>query len=324
MTIKQLTNQTKPALLALTATSALAFVLPVQAAQQQNANLIAANLTTAQLNPAQLSPAEVASLKVEVNSLALESDKKPYAQALNFKSGRTEVLKTDLFYDLSLSAYDANQLKPERDVLKTNFDGQLASEPRTFDWQPLETKLTLGYDLVKKGAKDYFGVGLSLGVSSPRLDTSFNSVGDPSKETAGLESNIATESYNATTSFDGHKIGPKILFGKSLGQSTALYGQVSYVWQSYKVRNSALDYSNTLDGDTFSYELGMRYQPLKTKKVLNSSLVEPTLFFTVGVGYSKSNLEDMNVELNQQQLKLDSDAFDLSNTTLNFGVGYSF
>jgi len=245
---------------------------------------------------------------------------------VTLKQQQPNLLSTDLFYNVSLSTYRSSRFQNETNSLSTLGGGDISLPETNFDWQGLDAQVTLGYDLIKKSPTDYFGVGLTLGIAAPYIDNTGRATGLIS-ETSTLVPTGTTQSvdlFASKTEFNGHKLGPKILFGKSLNRLASVYGEVSYAWQNMQVKNSTLDFSTNVDGDYFSYELGMRYQPYTSKKDIGFMTLEPSLYFTVGVNYSQSSLDSLKVDLSGQQFKLDSGKMDMSSTTLNFGVGYSF
>ena len=263
--------------------------------------------------------------------LGLENKVESSTQVVTFKEQHSKILDTRLFYNYSLSTYSSNRFQNETNSLNTIGGKQLLLPNTNFDWQGIDAQVTLGYDIFKKSSQDYFGVGLSLGVALPYIDNSGNNSGSDYDGNSGEANTIIPpgaslpiDFFASKTEFTGRKLGPKVMFGKSLNRLAAVYGEMSYARQAMQVKNSTFDVNSNIGGDYFSYELGMRYQPFSVKKDFGFITLQPSLYFTFGVNYSELRLDEFKVDLSGQDFDLDSVKLESSSTTLNFGVGYSF
>lgn len=265
--------------------------------------------------------------KIKGGLLGLESEIDTSTRVVTLKEHHANLLDSDVFYNYSLSTYHSGRFQNETNSLSTLEGGSIELPDTQFDWQGLDAQVTLGYDIFKKSSQDYFGVGLTLGIALPYIDNSGN---DSSSNSSGsstsvpIGTSVSPDFFSSRTEFSGKKLGPKIMFGKSLNRMASVYGEMSYARQNMQVKNSTFDFSSNIGGDYFSYELGMRYQPLTTKKDFGFITLEPSLYFTFGVNYSQLTLDEFKVDLSGQNFNLDSIQLETSATTLNFGIGYNF
>lgn len=262
--------------------------------------------------------------------LGLETEVDSTTNVFTIKEQYSNILDTDLFYNYNVSSFSTNQFQNEASQLQTVGGGNLNLPDTQYDWQGIDAQVTLGYDLFKRSPQDYFGVGLSLGIALPLIDnsgkraSSTEPANDDNLTLIAPGSSLDTDFFSSTTEFSGHKLGPKIVFGKSLNRLASVYGQMSYARQSMQIKNSTFDYKNRVAGDYFSYELGMRYQPFSVKKEFGFITLKPSLYFTLGVNYSQLKLDEFKVDLSGQNFNTDSVKLEASSTTLNFGIGYNF
>ena len=265
--------------------------------------------------------------KIKGGLLGLESEVDSSTHVFTLKEHHANLLDSDLFYNYSLSTYHSGRFQNETNSLTTLEGGTLELPDTQFDWQGIDAQVTLGYDIFKKSSQDYFGVGLTLGIALPYIDNSGKDDSVSSTDNATVVpdgTSLSADFFSSRTEFSGKKLGPKIMFGKSLNRMASVYGEMSYARQNMQVKNSSFDFSSNIGGDYFSYELGMRYQPLSSKKDFGFITLEPSLYFTFGVNYSQLKLDEFKVDLSGQNFNLDSIQLETSATTLNFGIGYNF
>jgi len=256
----------------------------------------------------------------------LESQVDSSVEVFTYREQHANLLESNVFYNYSLSTYHSGQFSNESNSLTTLGGGTVELPNTNYDWQGFDGQITLGYDVFKKGPFDYFGVGLSLGIAAPYIDNTGDSSGEPSDSNPSLPmgSSQSVDFFASKTELTGYKIGPKIVFGKSLNRLASVYGEVSYATQRVDVKNDTLRIATNISGDYFSYELGMRYQPITIKKDLGFMTIEPSLYFTLAVNYAELNMDNLNVDLSGYNFNIESANMSASSTTLNLGVGYNF
>jgi len=256
----------------------------------------------------------------------LESKVDSSVNVFTYREQHSNLSQSDVFYNYSLSTYHSGKFSNESNSLTTIGGGSVTLPNTNYDWQGFDGQITLGYDVFKKGPFDYFGVGLSLGIAAPYIDNTGDGSGQPSNSNPSLPtgSSQSVDFFASKTELTGYKIGPKILFGKSLNRLASVYGEVSYATQRVDVKNDTFRLSTNISGDYFSYELGMRYQPITIKKDLGFMTIEPSLYFTLAVNYAELNMNNLNVDLSGYKFNIESTNMSASSTTLNLGVGYNF
>ncbi|WP_029406614.1 hypothetical protein [Thiomicrorhabdus sp. Milos-T2] len=256
----------------------------------------------------------------------LESQVDSSVQVFTNREQHANLLESNVFYNYSISTYHSGQFSNESNSLTTLGGGTVELPNTNYDWQGFDGQITLGYDVFKKGPFDYFGVGLSLGIAAPYIDNTGDSSGEPANSYPSLPSGSSqsVDFFASKTELTGYKIGPKIVFGKSLNRLASVYGEVSYATQRVDVKNDTLRIATNISGDYFSYELGMRYQPITIKKDLGFMTIEPSLYFTLAVNYAELNMDNLNVDLSGYNFNIESANMSASSTTLNLGVGYNF
>ena len=254
------------------------------------------------------------------HSLTFFNQQSSFGKVVSITDRHANFLSPNLFYDVKLNGVSSHSTESFHEISTSMI------EPVFQNWQPLDAQVTLGYDLVKKSTNNYFGVGLSVAMRSPFMELGSRSTAVMAGETVLPNAVIESVSlFDDRTELKGFKVGPKILFGKRLGNTTLVYGQVGYALQRFQLKNSTQNFSSQWNGDYVSYELGMRYQPNRfSKKALPSNSLQSALYFTVGLNYAKSTIERIKLDVNGEQYPLKSEDFDLSNTTLNLGIGYQF
>jgi hypothetical protein len=285
-------------------------------------------------NQAQASEIQMGSgtMSMQAGIFGLESAIESSVNVLTLKENHANLFKSDVFYNYSLSTYKSGKFQNENNSLSTIGGGDISLPNTDYSWDGIDAQLTLGYDVFKESEFDYLALGVSLGIALPYIGN--NGTGDSSS----TSSTTTTVPFGTTSSVDfiasdteltAYKIGPKLLFSKSLNPITSVYGEVSYATQRIEVKNSPLKMAYSTSGDYYSYGLGMRYMPLRTKKEIGFDsigyfTIEPSLYFTLGVNYAELTMDKLNVDLTGMKYSVDSAKTRISSTTLNLGVGYSF
>jgi len=268
----------------------------------------------------------VGTMSLKGGIFGLESQVDSSVHVFTFREQHANLLHSDIFYNYSLSTYRSGNFKNETNSLSTMGGGSIELPNTDYDWQGFDGQITLGYDVFKRGPFDYFGIGLSFGIATPYIDNTGSATGEPSESYPTLPSGSSqsVDFFASKTELTGYKIGPKIMFGKSLNRLASIYGEVCYATQRVDVKNDTFRISTNISGDYFSYELGMRYQPITVKKDLGFITIEPSLYFTLAVNYAELNMDNLNVDLSGYKFNIESANMSASSTTLNLGVGYTF
>jgi hypothetical protein len=268
----------------------------------------------------------VGTMSLKGGLLGLETQVDSSVHVFTYREQHANLLHSDIFYNYSLSTYRSGNFRNETNSLTTMGGGSIELPNTYYDWQGFDGQITLGYDVFKRGPFDYFGIGLSLGIATPYIDNTGSATGEPSESYPTLPSGStqSVDFFASKTEFTGYKVGPKIMFGKSLNRLASIYGEVSYATQRVDVKNDTFRISTNISGDYFSYELGMRYQPITVKKDLGFMTIEPSLYFTLAVNYAELNMDNLKVDLSGYKFNIESANMSASSTTLNLGIGYSF
>ena len=265
-------------------------------------------------------------LNVKGALLGLETEINAPVSTYTVKEHHADIFSSDWFYNYQVAYYSAPDLATNGGITSTTLGGDLLLSAVDYEFAGFDGQLTVGYDLYKRGPFDYVGFGVSLGVATPYLkNTGDEASSDDSDDSDSSDGGASTTDLIAsTTEFFGYKVGPKVMVSKSFGKFASFFAEASYAWQTMNVENTAINLDTTVNGTYFSYGMGMRYQPISTKKEIGFITLEPALYMTFGVNYARLLLDDLQVDLSGNNFALDDSELDMSSTTLYLGVGYAF
>ncbi len=185
----------------------------------------------------------------------------------------------------------------------------------------LDANLHLGYDLIHQDQDNFLGLGLTVGISMPTIDSvSMN------KKAFSLTKEVLTKSK---TEVETYKIGPSITMQKSLNRYISVYGTGSYAYQTGEVKNSYLNSKFDVDGTFQSYNFGLYFTPFTDEYKLGWITFSPRLFATLGYRYQKWEVGKMSInasgyEISSEMLEPLGMNFAMDSSVGYFGVGVSF
>jgi hypothetical protein len=269
-------------------------------------------------------------LNVQGGLLGLETEIDAPVTTYTVKEHHADIFSSNWFYNYQLAYYSAPNLTSNGGTTPTAIAGDILLSTVDYEFAGFDGQLTLGYDLYKKGPFDYVGLGVSLGIATPYLKNNDSGSDDDAEEggDSGSDSTLdvgsTTDLIASTTDFFGYKVGPKIMVSKSFGKYASFFAEASYAWQTMQVENTAINLKTDVSGTYLSYGVGMRYQPISTKKDLGFMTIEPALYMTFGVNYAQLLLNDLQVDLSGNDFALDDTKLNMSSTTLYVGLGYAF
>lgn len=263
--------------------------------------------------------------------LGLESDLSSPVTVYTLKEQHANVLSSKVFYNYQLSYYSGDPAKTEGGVSAGFAGGRLVLPETSYELSGVDAQLTLGYDLYNEGKHDYVGIGVSLGIAVPTIQNS-GSAGQGLQPNVPLifppvavpEGDTPVDIWASKTEMMGYKLGPSVVASKDLGHHLSLFGQASFAWQTMRVENKTLDTRFDVDGTYVSYGVGVRYQLLDMEADLGAFSLDPGLYFTLGVHYSRLVLDEFGLDLSGNNFDLGASKLDTSATTYHAGVGYSF
>ena len=269
-------------------------------------------------------------LNIQGGLLGLETEIETPVTTYTTKEQHAAIFSSNWFYNYQLSYYSAPSLTANGGLTATGLGGDLLLSATDYEFSGFDGQGTVGYDLYKKGPFDYVGLGLSLGIATPYIknsgeeESSSDSSSSDQTTVPFVDGGTATDLIKSTTELFGFKVGPKIMASKSFGEYASFFAEASYAWQTMNVKNTAIDLDTTVNGTYFSYGMGMRYQPITTKKDLGFITLNPALYMTFGVNYSRLLLDDLQIDLSGNNYALGESKLDMSSTTLYLGLGYTF
>ena len=178
------------------------------------------------------------------------------------------------------------------------------------------------------------GLGVTLGIAVPYIENSGSGTasGSESSDDAfsipvpGLPGGIPNpvELIASETKFSGRMLGVSLLASKSLSKSASVYGSFTYAKQFVRVKNDTFRFETDVDGAYVAYDLGMRYQPLSTKKDFGFITLNPALYMNFGLNFSMLVLDDFEIDLSGNNYQLENSKMKGTTKTMYMGFGYTF
>lgn len=232
------------------------------------------------------------------------------------------LFSTSWFYKYDFTWYDSKTMTQGQNTFN-NYAG-LIPTPITspaIDYRPqgLDLNIALGKDLIHKDERNFIGLALMLGVSAPWIDSSKSSSNNDSTSDP-----ILNAMENSKTEILTYKIGPSIVFRKSIGQYFSLYGDATYAYQRGTIKNTYAQSDFTVNGIFQSYDAGIRFDFLSYNKKFGFVTFSPRLYATLGYKYTSWKLNDINIDITGANLNFAKSDFKMNTTTGYFGIGYSF
>ena len=210
------------------------------------------------------------------------------------------------------TASDSQTLKPNLPDIPVKDLNSSLKMPRVVNLsnkvRGLDINIVFGRDLINKNIQDtYLGIGFLTGITLPYIKSSSDSDNDYLKE--------------SKTKIITYKLGGIIKGGYLLNSFMQVYGNVSYAYQTARVKNDELNINSKSSGIYFSGDLGVKFQ-LKGKKDLGWITLTPAVFCTMGYRYSCWDVK--SIKINNQDLMTKNTKLSFEISEIYLGLGYDF
>jgi len=251
--------------------------------------------------------------------LGLQGSVKEDITTYSLKAQHNNLFGSKVFYNYRLSWYDSKKMVNAQQTLNSTSIPGLSSTyslPKVdYRLQGLDVNLSLGYDFIHQGERDFLGLGLLLGLSTPWI----NSNKSRSDDSFG---NLSVK--DTKTELWTYKIGPMLVMRKSLNTYFSLYGSLSYAFQTAHVKNTKLNLTTDVDGNFSSYDFGVRFQPISADYKWGWLTLSPRLYATAGIRHSQWTVKDMAIDISGQNFPLPKSDLKFKTDTYYLGFGYDF
>lgn len=172
----------------------------------------------------------------------------------------------------------------------------------------LDINIVFGRDLINKDIQDtYLGIGFLTGITLPYIKSSSDSNNDYLKK--------------SKTKIITYKLGGIIKGGYLLNSFMQVYGDISYSYQTARVKNDELNINSKSSGNNFLGDLGVKFQ-LKGKKDLGWITLMPSVFLTMGYRYCYWDVK--SIKINNQDLMTKNTKLSFEISEIYLGLGYDF
>jgi hypothetical protein len=252
----------------------------------------------------------------------------------------SNIAGTDIFYSYDFMWMDSKTLKQAQQNYN-NMVGQANSfipssspwEIPTMDYRVkgLDVNFRAGYDVWHESQDDFLGLGLLVGMSIPWIDSSNSAT--PSGEMIDMlidNKDSALSLYElfkkTKTSMMTYKIGPSINFQKSLNKNVSLYGIGSIAYQTGYIENDYISSKFSVNGSFQELNAGLYFTPFTETYKWGWLTLNPRLYATLGYKYSKWDVDDIEIDIYKNSIKIDPlmMKFGMDSSVGYFGLGYSF
>ena len=188
-----------------------------------------------------------------------------------------------------------------------------------YRFQGLDANIALGKDVYHKNKRTFLGIGITLGVSLPWIESQKDSSNNDN-----TTDTIMKAMKKSKTKMLTYKIGPSINAGYAFNKYFMTYLNATYAFQAGTMKNDYIDTKLDLQGTFEAFDVGIKMQPfaedLKTKYITLS----PRLYASVGWRYIAWKLEDVAFDITGASLPLPKSDFESSSGLWYFGIGYDF
>lgn len=259
------------------------------------------------------------SMSMEGGFLGLQNSIKDDVTVYSLKAQHSNLFGSQAFYSYRLSWYDSKEMVNGQQTFNStsffNVTTPFILPKMDYRLQGLDANLSLGYDVIHKGERDFLGLGVLLGLSTPWIDGKKSS-SDSSSNTISVP--------DSKTEFWTYKIGPTLVMRKSLGSYFSVYGSLAYAYQTVHVKNTQLDISTDVNGDFSSYDFGLRFQPVSADYKLGWFTLSPRFYATAGLRNSQWTVKDLAIDVSNQNLPLPESDLKFKADTYYLGIGFDF
>ncbi len=255
---------------------------------------------------------------------SISSDINTYSLVQKHKN----LLGTNLFYGYNLTIFDSETIKQ----LQSDYNSATKMANTIFSLANLNSKykiseikhrfkgldlgVTLGYDILHKGERDYLGIGGYGGISLPYIESSGSS------KTTNIIKDIFKKSK---TEFTTYKVGVGVFAQKSLNNFISLYGSAIYAYQTGDIENDYIKLDSTIDGAYLELNAGLKFQAIKADYDVGIVSINPRLYGTIGWRYREWKVNNVSFGLNKTTLfNAPKPDMKFSSNVVTVGLGYSF
>ena len=252
----------------------------------------------------------------------------------------SNIAGTDTFYSYDFMWMDSKTLKQAQQNYN-NLVGQANNfipdssplEIPTMEYRVkgLDVNFRAGYDVLHENEDNFLGLGVLVGISIPWIDSSSSAVpsGDMIKlllENENSSLNLYDLFKKTKTSMMTYKIGPSVNFQKSLNKNLSIYGIGSIAYQTGYIENDYINSKFSVNGMFQELNAGLYFTPFTETYKWGWLTLSPRLYATLGYKYSKWDVDDINIDIYKNSMKIDSMSmkFGMDSSVGYLGVGYSF
>ena len=232
------------------------------------------------------------------------------------------LFSTTWFYTYDFTWYDSKTITQGQSSFNS-FTGLITTPivSPTIDYRPqgLDINIGLGKDLIHKDERNFMGLSLMLGLSTPWIDSSKSSSNNDS-----TSNSLMNTMKKSKTKILTYKIGPSIAFRKSVGQYFSFYGDATYAYQTGSIKNSYTQSDFTANGIFQKYDAGIRFDFSSHNKKISFITFSPRLYATLGYKYTSWKLNNINLDVSGANFNFTKSDFKMNTSTGYFGIGYSF
>jgi len=266
------------------------------------------------------------SMTLEGGFLGLQDSIKDDVTVYSLKAQHSNLFGSKAFYSYRLSWYDSKEVVNGQQTFNSTSSQASGWFPSTqtpftlpsidYRLQGLDANLSLGYDVIHQGERDFLGLGVLMGLSTPWINSSQNSSNSSSSNTVSVP--------DSKTEFWTYKIGPTLVMRKSLGHYFSVYGSLAYAYQTAHIKNMQLNVSADVNGDFTSYDFGLRFQPVSVDFQLGWLTLSPRFYATAGLRNSQWTVKDLAIDVSNQNLPLPKSDLKFKADTYYLGFGFDF
>ena len=232
------------------------------------------------------------------------------------------LFSTTWFYAYDFTWYDSKSMTEGQNTFN-RYSGltPVSTVSPAIDYRPqgLDLSIALGKDLIHKDERNFMGLALMLGLSTPWINSSKSSSNNDS-----TSNSLMNAMKKSKTKILTYKIGPSIAFRKSIGQYFSLYGDATYAYQTGSIKNSYAQSDFTVNGIFQKYDIGIRFDFLSYNKKIAFITFSPRLYATLGYKYTSWKLNNINLDVSGANFNFTKSDFKMNTSIGYFGIGYSF
>jgi len=232
------------------------------------------------------------------------------------------LFSTTWYYAYNLAWYNSTTLTQAQNTFNhyaNSVSTPITSPAINYKLQGLDVNIALGKDLIHKDARNFMGIALTVGLSTPWISSNKSSSNNNS-----TSSTLMNAMKDSKTKIWTYKIGPSIAFRKSVGDYFSVYGDATYAYQTGTLKNSYAKSNFTVNGIFQQYDVGVRLDFLSYNKKFGFFTFSPRLYATLGYKYTSWTLNNIDLDVSGANLNFAKSNFNMNASTGYFGIGYTF